>query len=288
VAVPAGAAAPPQQIVDATTATLLDGGDEAPPSPAMFSQVDINGDGAPDWKVDYGAGANATLWCGTGGCTVELWASQPSGDWSKVMEELVRVFELKRTAGVTRMELGFHGSTCGGAGADDCERGYVWNEDTGWVPVANKAGVTWLYGGPVPLNLSDRMAIPADVYDAFVRLQAACPPGGGEAERQTWSADRIPDINGDGQDDWVAGGGYNSCAAGSPTIPLTVLVSGAGDSLTEAYSKPDATFGLDIATRPAAFYVIPMHTECGGEDGAMDRPCGTRLRWDAALGRLVE
>lgn len=294
---------PPKQVYDAVAKVLKDGGadvadpdaptgvDVTTPPPDMFTPVDINGDGKPDWKVDYAAAPNPSLFCGSGGCEVELWASQPGGGWSKVMDELVRASTVTRTAGVTRLEVDFHGTVCGGSGVDPCGRAYRWDEDTGWVATPTADGHTWLYGGPVELNLYNRQDLPADVNAAFDRIQALCPEGGGDTERQTWSSFRIPDINGDGQGDWVVGGAYDACAVSGAdpnlVLPVIVLVSGPGGGFSEAYAKPGMAFGIDIGQHPAAFYAIPPNTFCGDADGALDKPCGQRLRWDAASGKLA-
>jgi len=296
---------PPKQIYDAVSAVLKDGAaemaepDSPPPDvdfsippPEMFTPVDINGDGKTDWKVDYAAAPNPSLYCGTGGCQVELWASQPGGGWSKVMDELVRASTVTRKNGVTRLDLDFHGTVCGGSGVDPCGRGYLWDENTGWVPTANSDGKTWIYGGPIELNLYNRNDRPADVEAAFDRIQALCPSGGGGAERSAWTSYRIPDVNGDGQSDWIVGGAYDTCAVSGDephkVLPVLVLVSAPDGGFTEAYSRPGVSFGVDIGPRPAALYAIPADTFCGGDDGALDKPCGQRLRWDAGKGKFVE
>jgi hypothetical protein len=298
---------PPKAIWDSTARILNDAADSdlrepenagpdqwGRPTAAMFSRtLDINGDGVRDWKVDYGAAPNGSLFCGTGGCTVELWVSQPGGGFSRVFNTLVREVKLSRRAGVTRLDRDFHGSACGGAGVQACDRGYLWDEEVGWVPTANARGKTWLYGGPFALNDDAARDYPADVGAALERIQAACPPGGGEAERQTWSVTAIPDINGDGAGDWVVGGPYDACAvaqegaAAATDLPVMVLASNGEGHFREAYSDIAMGFGVDIGTTPASFYAIAREAECGIEDADLERPCGTRLRWDAAHGKLV-
>ena len=48
------------------------------PPEGMLRPVEVNGDGAPDWLMDYEA-AGQPSWCGTGGCLMRLFVSTPDG-----------------------------------------------------------------------------------------------------------------------------------------------------------------------------------------------------------------
>ncbi|MBX7247527.1 MAG: hypothetical protein K1X35_00580 [Caulobacteraceae bacterium] len=298
------AAAPPKAIQDSTAAVLNAAADDGlrdpdnpgpdqwgVPGPAMFTRIaDFNGDGVRDWQVDYGEAPNPSLFCGTGGCVVELWASQSGGGFSRVFNTLVRQLDLSRRNGVTRLDLDFHGSVCGGAGVQPCARSYTWSEDIGWVPIPSTDGKTWLRGGPVDLNDYDSKDYPAEVRAALARTRGLCPDvteADAAAVEQTFTVTRIPDVNGDGGRDWVVGGPYDRCPGGGDPLPMSVLVGDAEGRFHDAYSAPGAAFGVDIASTPAAFYVIPADIECGDEDEDLTRPCGARLRWNAAAGRLT-
>ena len=293
------AATPPKQVRDGVAAVLAKVADEeltdpdnpptadfrTPPA-SMFKPVDINGDGKSDWQVDYGGAPVPGMWCGTGGCVTELWVSQPdNGGWAKVTEEQFREIRITRRNGVTRLDADFHGSVCGGYGAMECPRSYVWDENIGWVPVANLKGQTWFYGGPVELNLYERGSQPDEVVRAFEAIQSLCPPGGGADERKNWGAEAIPDINGDGRRDWVVGSSWATCKDEDDTrkLPVIVLTSDENGDLKEAYRAARIAFGIDIASTPAAFYAIPEGADC-----KENVPCGERLRWNGASGKLVK
>ena len=302
VALPALAAPakPPKAVRDSVAAELAKAAEDmtdpdnpptrdfrTPPA-SMFSRVDVNGDGVPDWKVDYAEAPNPSMWCGSGGCQVELWASQPGGGYAKVMDELVRSLRFVRQDGAPAMALFFHGSTCGGAGVDPCERRYAWNEDIGWVAIPNGSN-GWLHGGPVELNpylLNER---PPEVEQAIDRIVQTCPTDG-SGERPTWIATRLPDINGDGRTDWAVGNFYSGCGgAEEAPAPMIILASTPDGGLATAWEGGNVDYGVDISQTPAAFYVIPGGEECRDGDGRLcERPWGKRLRWDGASGKLVE
>jgi hypothetical protein len=261
------------------------------PPARMFTRLDVNQDGVDDWRVDYEHAPNASLWCGTGGCRNEIWVSEPGHHHTRVMEVGVRDFKLSRKRGVTRLDLDFHGTVCEGFGAQECPRSYVWNEG-GFEPAPTRDGRTWLAGGPAMLVAARRQDMPALAAAALERLQALCTESGGTYDAD-WGVQSIPDIDGDGLEDWVVGGRYANCEydndhAGAASPAITTQIFATAGSLPEgrlAYEQRGLAWGIDIGSRPAAFYAYPGE---GGPACEYEKPCGTRLRYDAASGRLVE
>src|SRR4051812_38241380 len=61
-------------------------------SRGFIAPRDINGDGVIDYVLDYGkfsCGGLLSSFCGSGGCTMQVFASLPSGGYVKVLDENV-------------------------------------------------------------------------------------------------------------------------------------------------------------------------------------------------------
>ncbi len=296
------AATPPRQVSDSVEANLkresvvlVEDGQTPPanlttPPAEMFSKVDINGDGKPDWRVDYEHAPNASLWCGTGGCRNELWVSGPGDSYRRVMSVGMRLFKLSRRGGVTRLDLDFHGSLCGGYGVQACPRSYLWNEQAAaFLETAAPGNHTWLSGGPNSLEEADLTRAPAPVMAALERTQMQCQAAGGRYDAK-WGVTSIPDLDGDGARDWVIGGAYMGCEYDgdrpevSPELAMQVYVTGGNAAEPRlALEGKGIRYGLDIGTTPAAFYSMEAEQQC-----EFEKPCGRRLTYDRATGHLTE
>ena len=296
------AATPPSQVSDSVQANLaresvvlVEDGQTPPanlttPPARMFSKIDINGDGKPDWRVDYEHAPNASLWCGTGGCRNELWVSGPGDSYRRVMSVGMRLFKLSRRGGVTRLDLDFHGSLCGGYGVQACPRSYFWSEQTGaFLETAAPGGRTWLAGGPHPLEPVDASAAPAPVRDAVASAQQRCAAVGARFDAD-WAVTSLPDIDGDGARDWIVGSGYMDCEYqtdrpdNAPELSAIVfLTGGSPDAPRLALARQNLRYGLDIGVTPAAFYYMEAEQQCEYE-----KPCGRRLTYDRATGHLTD
>lgn len=260
------------------------------PSPRMFQRLDVNADGVPDWRVDYEHAPNPSLWCGTGGCRTEVWVSRPGGGHQLAIQSGMRAFKLTPAKGGARLDLDFHGSTCGGFGAQACPRSYVWSEaERDFLPVPTPKEATWLAGGPRQLAPIDLTAVPAAVRGEVERLEAACRAASGVLEEPASYVTRLPDVDGDGRRDWLVGSPYASCqfeADERPEVvlPVTVLAS-AGDGARPgvAWQAPRAEVSVDLGAPSVVWVWRDGDAEC-----AYAKPCGRRLRWDAEAKRLVE
>lgn len=96
-------------------------------TPDFQATHDLNGDGQPDYVQDYNGldcqGA-ASFFCGSAGCPVVVFLSpayraQPLGH--------VQAWRVEAGGALPAMVLSLHGSSCGRAGVDTCERRIGWN-----------------------------------------------------------------------------------------------------------------------------------------------------------------
>ncbi|WP_137176835.1 hypothetical protein [Roseomonas sp. AR75] len=138
--------------------------------PAFQAQLDLNGDGQPDYVQDYTGldcqGA-ASFFCGSAGCPLVIFLSPAyraeglghSQSWT-----------VDRTRTPPAMVLSLHGSSCGRAGADSCEVRLAWNGRE-----MARIGA----GAPAP-----RVASPAPIRPA--------PAPGGETKSGTPAANAPP------------------------------------------------------------------------------------------------
>ncbi len=86
---------------------------------------DFNGDGIADYVIDYGEICSA--YCGTGGCTHDIWVSQGT-TWAKALSANIRDIEsVGKVGGKTVLRVDLHGSFCDRVGADSCPHVIVWD-----------------------------------------------------------------------------------------------------------------------------------------------------------------
>lgn len=289
-------AGPPKPIVDHVRELINDGYDptdpEGPPlrQPAakMFKRVDINGDGIADWKVDFDGEIG---WCGTGGCRVELWLGRPDGGPTLVWDAGVRQFKLKPKKTGAVVDVDFHGSACGGYGAMECPRRYVWDAAEGaFVQAVNARGDGFLAGLPIDALDQSAAAAPDVVRVQARRLISACEASGGHMTLDDVGAGRVPDLNGDGRREWYVGGEYSECTydgeSDAEPLRLVFLVSTPDGGFAPAWETAKVFLGFDISRRPAVMLELGVDgDECGLDSAAA---CPRKpLRWDEASRRLV-
>lgn len=97
--------------------------------PGFISEKDINGDGRNDYILEYEkfhCGGGPTF-CGSGGCTTQVFASRPDGTYVKALDDNVRGLRFTRVNGRPAMLIGVHGSACGRSGAEACNMTLYWN-----------------------------------------------------------------------------------------------------------------------------------------------------------------
>lgn len=254
---------------------------------AMFRKVDLDGDGRPDWRVDYEKAPNPSFFCGTGGCRTELYLALPDGSFRLVFGATVRDFRLSGPARARVLDIDFHGSACGGYGVDPCPRRYGW-DGAAFVERPNARGQSLLNYGAVPAVPPAPETLPEGVLAELSRRAEVCKAAGGGYSPEG-AVTGIPDIDGDGRRDWVVGT-WDSCdfseeePAERPDLPVTVLVT-AGDpaASVRAYESADLAWAVDIAGAPARFFRLEQQEGCEVHPGPDRKVCArTPLTWDPA------
>lgn len=96
---------------------------------AAIEPVDINGDGIQDYAVNFTSFGSA--WCGTGGCRYQLWLGRKSGLPIRVFDRQMRDLTIERRGRQIVFVFDFHGSHCGGFGAEACPGEFAWNAKRG-------------------------------------------------------------------------------------------------------------------------------------------------------------
>ncbi len=96
---------------------------------AAIEPIDINADGIQDWQVNWNAFGSA--WCGTGGCRYQLWLGRKTGAPIRVFDRQMRELAIEKRAGRIVFVFDFHGSECGGFGAEACPGEFSWNAKRG-------------------------------------------------------------------------------------------------------------------------------------------------------------
>jgi hypothetical protein len=90
-----------------------------------ISRPDLNGDGNADWALDTHAmtcSSAASLFCGTGGCSVSFMV----GD--VLTERLAKGWRLVQFGPFPTLLLQVHGTNCGGTNQNTCIEALVWDE----------------------------------------------------------------------------------------------------------------------------------------------------------------
>ncbi|MET0867316.1 MAG: hypothetical protein ABWY35_04395 [Pseudorhodoplanes sp.] len=96
----------------------------------FFSTRDINGDGKPDYVLNYDhykCGEIETLFCGTGGCQTEIFASDGEGGYVHVWDKLAQKVDFKTIGKRPAMVIHLHGSKCGRNNSQGCRMTLYWN-----------------------------------------------------------------------------------------------------------------------------------------------------------------
>jgi hypothetical protein len=96
---------------------------------AAIEPVDINADGIQDWQVTWNTFGSA--WCGTGGCRYQLWLGRKNGVPVRVFDRQMRALEIEKRGGRIVFVFDFHGTECGGTGAEACPGEFTWSAKRG-------------------------------------------------------------------------------------------------------------------------------------------------------------
>ncbi len=89
-------------------------------------EVDVNGDALPDVLTDYGllkCDGTQMMFCGSAGCTQNLYVQRDGGSYDKVAEFLAYDLRFDRPSQAAFLAV-LHGGSCGRSGAETCYRRY--------------------------------------------------------------------------------------------------------------------------------------------------------------------
>lgn len=230
-----------------------------------------------DWLIDYEKTGDAG-WCGTGGCTKELWVAR---EGRHVLAFSEQVLDWRLTSGEpTELDIDIHGANCDASGSEPCLRRFVWNEARGrFDETFNREGVGYLVG-PLFQPIAPE-PYPAAVAAEIARRDAVCHQAGGLVDGGEYSAVTSPDLNGDGRRDWIVGSKYIGChsavddAIAMPVLGVTVVAS-AGDDWIVALTVDNPNYVVELRPMGAAEFGLRDEALCQHGPG-----CPTRLyAWD--------
>lgn len=91
------------------------------------TEVDVNGDTAPDILVDYGqlsCDGTRMMFCGSAGCTQKIYLGRADGSHAMVAEFLAYGLRFDRPSEATFLAV-LHGGSCGRAGVETCFKRYA-------------------------------------------------------------------------------------------------------------------------------------------------------------------
>ncbi|QCI63100.1 hypothetical protein [Phreatobacter stygius] len=119
----------PAQVAQARAEIRRDCGAGARFRPGFQRTADFNGDGRPDYVLDFSAvecPAAASFYCGSAGCTLMIFMSDGEA-YRRAYNDNVRGWSIAQDSGRNVLVLDLHGSACGRSGADPCRRRLSWN-----------------------------------------------------------------------------------------------------------------------------------------------------------------
>jgi hypothetical protein len=103
------------------------------PGEVMARTIDLDGNGRDDLVLDFGKlecdGAQ-TLFCGTGGCLLQIYLWQRGMEWKLVFDENVRGWKPIKAGGKPALLFHLHGSACNRVGYYDCRKTFVFDKGT--------------------------------------------------------------------------------------------------------------------------------------------------------------
>ena len=122
----------PKIVQDAMQANLkeCEPGEKPLYKPGFLTVRDINGDGKPDFILNYDhfqCGERESMFCGTGGCQHGIFASEEDKGYVPVWNKLARKVTFLTLAKRPAMRIDIHGTLCGRNGGERCTMTLYWN-----------------------------------------------------------------------------------------------------------------------------------------------------------------
>ena len=96
----------------------------------FITRKDINGDGRPDFVLDYESficNGDRRWFCGSLGCTTQVFASLPNGAYAKVLDGIFKRIDFRDVQGRPAIIVGYPGFSCGKDPTEVCEVVKSWN-----------------------------------------------------------------------------------------------------------------------------------------------------------------
>jgi hypothetical protein len=96
----------------------------------FIARKDINGDGRPDFVLNYESficDGNPRAFCGSIGCLTQVFASLPKGAYAKVFDDNVRRIDFREAQGRPAIVVGLPGFACGKDPTEVCDVVKSWN-----------------------------------------------------------------------------------------------------------------------------------------------------------------
>jgi hypothetical protein len=101
------------------------GGGKVTFAPDTVRKLDLNGDGREDYIISFAdtkCEGRLEVYCGTGGCSLDIFVTLPNGKQRMVFSDRVRAYELLPGEGARTIRFDMHGSYCGTYGAAECPK----------------------------------------------------------------------------------------------------------------------------------------------------------------------
>jgi hypothetical protein len=122
----------PKIVTDAMETNLkeCEAGEKPLYKPGFLTVRDINADGKPDYILDYDhfqCGDRVSMFCGTGGCQTEIFASEEDKGYVPVWNKLARKVTFLTLNKRPAMRIDLHGTLCGRNGSERCTLTLYWN-----------------------------------------------------------------------------------------------------------------------------------------------------------------
>ena len=101
------------------------GGAKVTFAPDTVRRVDLNGDGRDDYIISFAdteCAGRLSVYCGTGGCSLDIYVTLANGKQRNVFSDRVRAYEILPGEGARTIRFDMHGSYCGTYGAAACPK----------------------------------------------------------------------------------------------------------------------------------------------------------------------